>query len=61
MTTDLKPTDPKSDDDREPWFKVGQLLLLVVLFVAVLVLCHLMVRNRFFQGGRINPHSHLTQ
>jgi len=43
------------------WFKIGQALLLVALAVAVYILVLSMVHNRFFQGGHMDRHGHISR
>jgi uncharacterized membrane protein len=43
------------------WFKVVQTLFLVALAVAVYMLGLSMVQNRYFQGGHMDRHGHISR
>jgi hypothetical protein len=58
--------DPKSNatyQERQgiPWSQVVKILLFVTLVSAILLLGLSMLRHRYFLGGLIDRHGHITQ
>jgi hypothetical protein len=59
MTNNLKMTS--SEREKSPWFQVGQFLFLVGLAVAIFLLGLGMANHRFFQGGHLDRHGHISR
>ena len=47
--------------EKSPWFQIGQFLFLVALVVAFYFLGLSMVHGRFFQGGHLDRHDHISR
>jgi hypothetical protein len=50
-----------NEREKSPWFQVARFLLLVALVVFLYLLGMSMVHNRFFQGGHIDRHGHISR
>ena len=59
MTTDSDTETPERE--KPPWVKVVQFLFLAALLVSLYLLGKSMVDNRFFQGGHIDRHGHISR
>jgi len=59
MTTNLDTAS--AERQKSFWFKVGQTLFLVALAVAFYMLGLSMVNNRYFRGGHMDRHGHISR
>lgn len=59
MTTNSNKETPERE--KSPWFQVAQFLFLAALVVSLFLLGKSMVHNRFFQGGHLDRHGHISR
>jgi len=59
MTTNSHTKTPERE--KSPWFQFVQFLLLAALVASLLLLGMSMVQNRFFQGGHMDRHGHMSR
>ena len=59
MTTNMDNLSPERQ--MSFWFRVGQTLFLIAMAVAFYMLGTGMVHNRYFQGGHMDRHSHISR
>jgi len=62
MTTDLNTTGHEGRErEKSPWFQVAKFLFVVGFVVALFLLGVSMVNHRFFQGGHMDRHGHISR
>jgi len=49
------------ENEKSPWIQVARFLFLVALVVSLFLLGMSMVHNRFFQGGHMDRHGHISR
>lgn len=59
MTTNSKTEN--LEREKSPWFQVAQFLFVAALVVSLFLMGMSMVDNRFFQGGHMDRHSHISR
>jgi hypothetical protein len=59
MTTNSNTETPEGE--KSPWIQVARFLFLAALVVSLFLLGMSMVNNRFFQGGHMDRHGHISR